>query len=99
MQRAPDRIGNRIPITEHVVIPKAHDTKSFSLKPCSAFRVVLTVECVLPAVEFDNQSTVETNEVDDISSQRNLAAKLKLTETATAETPPNEAFCFRKVLA
>ena len=94
MQRSPNRICDRIPITKHVVIPKARDAKPFLLKPCSTIRIILAIERVLSAVEFDNESMFETNKVDDKSPQRNLAAKFKLTEAPTAKTLPDEAFCF-----
>jgi hypothetical protein len=49
---------------------------------------------MLAAVQLENRATWQTNEVDDVISKRELAAKLEIREATVAKLFPDECFMF-----
>jgi hypothetical protein len=55
--------------------------------------------CVLPAVDFDDQSVLLTYEIDDERSDWRLPPKAQAGETMPTEHEPQEALGIRRLFA
>jgi hypothetical protein len=77
-----------IDVTEHVIIPKPQHNESLITQPPITISVVTPLSCVLPAVKFDNQSSFQTNKIDDVIAQWLLAAKLVSIDLPKAKLSP-----------
>ena len=73
-----DGFQNACEIAIDVTIPNLQDTEAGSAKflvpiyiPC-----LMSIEIVLPAIDFDEKSMLETNEVHDVSLTRRLSPEM-----------------------
>jgi hypothetical protein len=82
---------------QHVVIPEAQHLESLRLQPRIAYFVALTVR-MLAAIHFDHYARGEADEVEDIRSQRGLAAEM-YAELMRTHPAPQFPFCIRHVVA
>jgi hypothetical protein len=55
-----------------------------------ARRVAIALSVLLGAVEFDDQLSLETEEIDGVVEQRNLPAELESIEAAVAQQRPED---------
>jgi hypothetical protein len=63
-------------ITHHIVVPKSQNAKTLAPQPRIAFGIMFdSVRSVLPAVNFNDHSGFETDEIHDIRSNRKLPAE------------------------
>ena len=86
--RGYERRVNRIEYTrrifQHVIVPKSKHGKAFAAQKsvaagvCIAFRVLATVR-------FDDQSTIKTDEVDDVGINYLLATEFEDRQSAIAQ--------------
>ena len=74
-------------IRQNLVIPEPDDRISLSAQPSIAHSVTQTFG-MLRAVGFDDQPMLEADEIDDVSTQRNLAAKLQGGQPAATQKLP-----------
>jgi hypothetical protein len=70
-----DRLKNALGVLQNVIVPESQYSKAFPLKPGSPALIALglTRHVVLPAVDFDDETWPEANDIDDIISDRLLA--------------------------
>src|SRR5262245_28169164 len=71
-------------LLQHIVVPIAHRSKSFSSE-CSFPDRVAWRFCVLAAVNFDDETLLETDEIKNVVPKRNLPAKLVSRKPAIPE--------------
>jgi hypothetical protein len=83
-----DRTPNAVEFSIDFRVPEAQDRKTAAFKHSIPLAITLPVilETVLRTVDLDNQPSVETSEVDDVSTQRNLSTKLPPALTITKNT-------------
>jgi hypothetical protein len=67
-------------ILQYFVIPKSQHTVASSLEEGRSSLISSSLHYVLTAVQFDNQYTLHTAKISNISSDRMLPAKLRATE-------------------
>jgi len=79
LQRFVDRFEYAGQILVHVGIPEPQHTKSAAheMPVAAAISRSVVVEIVLPAVDLDNQSLFQTNEIDDEAIARRLTTEMK----------------------
>jgi len=81
------------------VIPKSQDPIALPFEPTRALVVVLLLLGVLAAVQIENELRFEADKIDDVMTERDLAAKLEAREPASAELIPNDSLGIGHVLA
>jgi hypothetical protein len=82
-----DRFQHRGPISQNVGIPEAKDPIALRLKPAVAHFILLRIG-VLPAIEFNDQPALKTDEIDYVSSNRRLPAKTEPVKPMSAKRVP-----------
>lgn len=63
-----DMLHCPIRILERIRVPNSDDTKSFGFEPSRPLLIMRRCDSVLAAIDLDDQLLLETDEVDDISS-------------------------------
>src|SRR5258705_9355598 len=66
----------RLCLHQSLAIRKAQDAETLLGEPVPTSRVLRTLILVLTAVEFDDQHAVDPAEIDDVRTDRMLAAEL-----------------------
>ena len=72
---------------EHIIIPEAQHSIPFTLKPTIAVAVAFTLQ-MLTAIDFDDQHRFQARKVDNVRSDRDLAAKSPICKLAPAQSIP-----------
>jgi hypothetical protein len=80
MEMPPNRLLHRCPILEDIIVPEPKHRKPLTFQAGCAGRVVgrLLGLGMLSAVQFEDQLLVETDEIDDIPTNRNLPPEFGL---------------------
>ena len=94
LQPPQNRFQNRARIPQDVVIPEPQHDKPLRFQPCRSIRVVIDSFCVLPAIGFDHQLVLETDEIHDVTSDRCLPPEFVVHQSSGAEVPPQAGFRF-----
>jgi hypothetical protein len=79
------------------VVPKSQDIETLIPQPDISLNIVSYLLTMLSAVDLDDQSFFQTNKIDDVASQRLLAAKLKTVYLPESEFPPKQPLSVRGV--
>jgi len=87
-----DNLHDTMDIGENIIIPKSQYAEALFLEPGIAPVVLVSVECMLPAVELDNDPFLKADEVHDIKTDRLLAFEFQAVHSFCAEVSPQEAF-------
>jgi hypothetical protein len=90
LQRVPDSVEDAGPVVPKLVVPDAEDAKVLRSQP----RVALDVanrSGVLTAIKLDYQPGLETDKIDDVAPDGNLAAKLESSEAPIAKDRPENS--------
>jgi hypothetical protein len=67
-------------ISQNVVVPEPQHEKSSALEEACSDLIVLHHARMLPAIDLDYEPMRETDEIDDVSSDRFLSPKLETGE-------------------
>jgi hypothetical protein len=93
-----DNHGNdSIDVLKYIVIPKSQDIETLIPQPDISLNIVSYLLTMLSAVDLDDQSFFQTNKIDDVASQRLLAAKLKTVYLPESKFPPKQSLSVRGV--
>src|SRR5262245_47788896 len=79
-------------VIDYVVVPESQNYKSLCFQPAVPFRVVVRGFRVLAAIQFDDQSRLKANEIDDIVTYRLLPLEFKTLESMSAQFAPDDSF-------
>jgi hypothetical protein len=71
-----DHLNDSIKICVNIRIPETQYPKTVLLEMRIAYSISLSVESVLPAVDFDDESGAEANKVNNIIVDRRLPPKM-----------------------
>ena len=93
LQHAQDFRQNVVCLLQNLVIPKTQHGKAQAVEICRPRMVVCNLFCVLSAVCFDNQLGRYAHKINNIVSNRLLAAEFIAVQTACSQVLPQ--FCFR----
>jgi hypothetical protein len=95
----PDRFEHGIQLLENLKVPEPHDPKSARLEPGRSHFISINLGCMLAAIEFDDQSRPEADEIDDIVSNRILLPELLPIRLPLLEMVPEAMLGLRHVLS
>ena len=98
LERTPDDIQHGIRPKQYIVIPEPQDAISSSLKPARTLQIVLDLLKVLPTVQLNDQSTLETTEINNKTFNTMLPTK-PITKLATTKAIPQPDLGISGVLA
>ena len=76
-----DAIG----IAQDIVVPEAQDAIASLLEPARAPRVFRLALRMLPAINFNDEACLGAEEIDDVRTDRLLAAEAKPAELTAAQ--------------
>jgi len=68
-------------ILKHIVVPEAYDAKSVLREPCVSFDISRRLG-MLTAIDLNDQSRFETEEVCNVRPNRNLSTEFECVESA-----------------
>ena len=92
-EMAQDHFTDAFGIAEDVIIP---EVKYVELTIAEiAVPIGIDVRPVLPAVDFDDQLTLQADEVGDIRTYRHLTPETDARQLTTTQLPPKAAFGIR----
>ncbi len=90
------RLGNRFEdafyVSKHLMIPEPQDAISLLGRPGVPPGIAFGLDGVLAPVDFDDETALETHEIDDVWTKHVLAAKLEPRKLAAAQMMPQQAF-------
>jgi len=92
-------VSDTFDFLQHIMIPESENGKSLVAQPCIPFGVIVTLFRVLAAIEFDNDSLLQADKVDDVAPQRLLAAELAAFNLPHSDPMPKQLLCVRGVVA
>jgi hypothetical protein len=75
-------------ITQHLVVPESQDAESLSLQPCCSRAVLLSSVAMLPAIDLDDEPSIEADEIDDVGANRHLSAEAMTIDLLKAKLCP-----------
>ena len=98
MDRVKDHRENAIHVQQNVGVPETKDQEPLFLKPAITCCIALTLrKCrMLTAVEFDDDTDVEGDEIHDMRPDGCLAPELDSKNLVTTEPSPKLSLCIRR---
>jgi len=96
-----DRLGDRVGITVHLVVPEAKHAKAFCCENSLPRPVPesMSVPRVLTAIDFHDHPRLETREVDDETADRHLPAEVQALLAQRSQPEPQLRFLTGQALA
>jgi hypothetical protein len=95
--RAQDILQNAFRILHHVIIPESHDKVTHCFQRRSSDVVSLSVLVVLSAIDFDDQLSLCTQEIDDVSVDGYLSLEFQSSKSAVSQTKPQQPLGIRLI--
>jgi len=92
-----DRFEHPSLVCEKIVVPKSQNYESGSFEGLGSFRIHSI--SVLTTVQFDNQRSLETYEVQNEIGERMLPAKFAVFNLPAAQTLPKQVLGIRRSIA
>jgi hypothetical protein len=92
-----NHVNHSIHVLKYIVIPKSQDIETLIPQPDISLNIVSHLLTMLSAVDLNDQSFFQTNKIDDVASQRLLAAKLNTVNLPESEFPPKQPLSVRGV--
>ena len=86
-QPMPDRFDDLVGALEHVVVPESQDLEALRPQPCIP-RFIVAGALVLAAVDLDDELSIQADEVDDVMTDRMLAAESGIADLLSSQTVP-----------
>jgi hypothetical protein len=96
-QSSDNQVNDSIDVLKYIVMPKSQDIKTLIPQPSISLNIVSNLLAMLSAVDLNDQSFFQTNEVNDVASQRLLPAKLKTVYLPESEFLPKQPLSIRGV--
>ena len=90
-QREPNAFENALEILQDLVVPESDDPESLSLQPVRAPGIGRLLDRVLPAIQFDDESLLEAEEIHVIGSDGNLGSESMPVELLAPKPSPKVA--------
>ena len=82
-----DHFQNAIPIAQDIRTPETENAVAFRLEPSITLDITFALG-MLSAIDFDDQTSVMTNEIDNEASDRSLASKSQSVQPMSAQRRP-----------
>jgi len=94
-ERILDSSQYAVEIPQHVGVPNSDDPEPVRFQPRRPPRISLFILGMLAAIDFDDQSMLQTAEIDNVVADEMLSSKLRAIEALGAEILPEKAFGLR----
>ena len=75
-------------ILQHLVVPKTHDREALRPEPCISRSIFFSLFDMLSTVYLNDQIPIQTNKIDNKSSQRLLTSELHPIELFESQMLP-----------
>ncbi len=86
----PNPLQNGLRLLQHLMIPKAQDGQPPGAQKLVPGRVIGTTLRMLPAVELYDQTMLIAIEIQDVATDRMLAAEFRVGQATTAQEVPDQ---------
>src|SRR5690606_33770406 len=96
-QRYENPLDDPIGVRQHVVVPEPNDPVSLCFQPSRPDAVRFRLQIVLTAVDLDDQSGREADEIHDVRSKRILPSKTDAADLLASEPVPQARFGIRRI--
>jgi hypothetical protein len=90
---SPDELGRLCGAHEDVAVPDAEEAEALRLKVGITDRVAAALG-MLRTIGFDDELFRKADKVDDVGTNRDLAAELELNEATVSQEIPKTMLCF-----
>jgi hypothetical protein len=77
-------------VTQHIVVPEPLHEEIVRSQPAISLLVVLRLR-MLAAIDFDDETSTEANEVTDERAERNLPSEFEVNEAPITQSEPQLA--------
>jgi hypothetical protein len=82
-----DRCQNAIDILHHIMVPETQDAVALTVEKGRPHSITITLDCMLAAIDFHDQTSRVRRKIRKIGSQRNLPAEFGRGELRTKGIP------------
>jgi len=86
-----DRLNNSVRVAKHVIVPKAKHEVAPPFQISCAPRILFATNCMLTAIDFDDEPRCLTAKIDDVAANRHLPTKFKSIHPTIAQPKPQHA--------
>ena len=93
-QRLPNRLENTVHVIKYLIVPESQHAKPGLLQKDRTFSICFNVFSVLTAVQLDNESPFQTNEVEDVIPERVLTPEFAVAKLPSTKTTPEVSLGF-----
>ena len=90
-----DALQNTLRIGERLMVPEAKYPETAIREISAPSHVMLHIQSVLPAIEFDDELLGESHKIDDIGANRLLPPEFAAAELPAAQHLPETFFSLR----
>jgi len=80
-------------IIHHIMVPKSYHLESLRPKPLGPDIIIILINRMLAAIQFNNKLLFEAYKIDNIFSDGSLSSKFKAHQLSTANMAPEFLFC------
>jgi hypothetical protein len=87
-----DGFNHAIAIGKDLMIPESNNRKSLRVQPSRALGVLRRVLCVLPTIDFNNQTRGQADKIHDVGTDGKLSTKPHIVNLLQAQTLPQSNF-------
>ena len=98
MERGLDDRLDPIDVFKNLVVPEPEDLEPFRLEPLGSLCVGRRLFRMLPAIQFDDELCLETNEIGNVFPDRRLLSKTESVDPLAAQPFPQPLFRLSAVL-
>jgi hypothetical protein len=90
-----NNLQHTLSIRERVVVPKSQHDKLLAAKPIIPHRIFFSLIGMLAAIQLNNQTVFEANEIDNIGTNRHLPPELVALQPSIPEQIPKRPLGIR----
>ena len=89
-----NRLQNTLKIVEYVIVPETQHDETRRLEKLRSSRIPVGSFHMLTSIDFNDDTAIKTNEIEDVVAKWMLATELAVFELTALETSPKCAFRF-----
>lgn len=89
-----NRLQNTLQIAEYVIVPEAQHDETRRLEKLRSLRITVGSFHMLASIDFDGDTAIKANEIENVVAKWMLATELAAFELAVLEMSPKCAFRF-----
>jgi len=86
-------LQHRIQLRQHLIIPVTQHAKILRLEPGIALCIAINFIRMLPAINFNNQTRLQTDKIHYVATKLELPAEFITMHLPQSQTPPKFTLC------